>query len=193
MMLPPEDDRMRKSQEISSGDSKDKLQIASSVHSVLVKAGMDDRRAWSYGAFCQDVYGYIQNDPQLQQALKGYKYLKDSKDVFDGTVKVTKAENYLQNARALGLTSAETGFRNFRGSGAADVLSVFVDRFEALAKRQGIELNECSLAVTKVALSVATAGAGALTSLTPMGWVLLGIGTVSTFKESYALGIACFS
>lgn len=177
----------------SSVSSKEKLALATMVHSMLVKSGMEDRKAWGYGAFCQEIYNHIQSNPQLQQALKGYQYLKDGKEVYEGSAKVAKAENYLQNARDLGLTSAKAGLRNYRAAGAAGVLNVFVDRFEAMAKSQGIELNECSLAVTKVSLSIATAGTGLVSSLTPAGWVLLGVGVVSTFKESYSLGIACFS
>jgi hypothetical protein len=70
-------------------------------------------------------------------------------------------------------------------------LQVFVDRFEKLAETQGIELNDCSMAVVKVALDIAAAGVGSVTALSGFGLVVAGVAVLETAKDGYALGQVC--
>ena len=68
-----------------------------------------------------------------------------------------------------------------------------MDRFAALARYKGIELNECALGVAKVATDIGSAGVGAVTSVSGFGVLLLGVSIVSTFQDSYSLGKACLA
>ena len=79
--------------------------------------------------------------------------------------------------------------RDIAPEGAAGILNVFVDRFEGYARHHGIELNDCSLQITKVALDIATGGVFAASV---WGVFVAGFAVLSTFQDSYALGTACF-
>jgi hypothetical protein len=166
-------------------------EIYSAVRSKLHSLGMSDDRASSYAAFSLEVYNCIQNDPKLQTALKLYKGGKDLKDVKEGLQGGLQANHLLQNAIEMGSsTRVIEGFKNVRATGVAGVLSVFVDRFEGYAKHHGIELNECSLQVTKVCVDIVVGGAAATTG---WGLVLTGFCVLATSKDSYGLGKACFT
>jgi hypothetical protein len=152
------------------------------------KPFLGEEKAKTYALFAQHVYDNVQEDPDVQSALAGYKNWKDGKDVIEGFQKIEKANEYLSKV----VPQATAGFRDYRAYGAASILNVFVDRFEKVAQHRGIELNQCWLMVSKVSLDIGTTGVGAVSSLTPFGWAMLGWGAISTFKDSYALGTACF-
>ena len=165
--------------------------VFSFVFSGLTRAGMNSNDASKYALFCQHVYSYIQSNPQVQTALKDFSDAKDTKEVSEGADKALRAWSLLNNAEQMGLRSATIGLRNVRAGGSAAVLSVFVDRFAAYARAQGIEVNECSLALTKVSLDFAGAMVGGATALAGWGLVLAGFSLLSMFNDSYELGKAC--
>jgi len=161
------------------------------VFSGLTRAGMNSNDASRYALFCQHVYGYIQSNPQVQTALEDFKDAKDTKEVSEGADKALRAWSLLNNAEEIGLKSATLPLRNIRAGGSAAVLSVFVDRFAAYARAQGIELNECSFAVSKVSLDFAGAMVGGATAVAGWGLVLASFSLLSMFNDSYELGKAC--
>ncbi len=131
--------------------------------------------AQRYATFCQAIYDYIQQNHDLSESLK----------------QIANANQFQPMARQLQLTKAAGAFGDMRLSGVAGITNIFVDRFKALADHYGIELNDCSLAVTKVCLDIGSAGAGAVSSVTGVGIVWLGLSVVATFQDSYELGKVC--
>jgi hypothetical protein len=177
----------------SSSSRNQSTAAFSYVYSGLTGAGMDSPTASKYALFCQHVYVYIQSNPDVQDALKKVKEAKDAKEVGEGAGKAYRAQRLLTNATQMGLTSAANGLRDVRAGGTAAVLSVFVDRFASYARAQGIELNECSLSVTKISLDFAGAMVGGATALSGWGLVLAGFSVLSMFDDSYELGKACLT
>ena len=122
---------------------------------------------------CSDIF---KKHPEVEEALK---YGKDAYDVYDSAQKAVKASGYTGSLNAL--------VRDYGASGGASVLGVFVDRFAALARYEGIELNECALSVAKVAADIG----GAVSLVSGFGVLLLGASIVATFQDSYSLARAC--
>jgi hypothetical protein len=168
--------------------AKDVGKFGAVVRATLMRTGLTPEAATSYAVFCMDIYRYILQHPKTAAAIKG---AKDTYDVFDNSQKAFKAAGYIERGAAVGLTSAAAGFKAYGASGGAGVLQVFVDRFEKLAETQGIELNDCSMAVVKVALDIAAAGVGSVTALSGFGLVVAGVAVLETAKDGYALGQVC--
>lgn len=168
--------------------SSDGGRLATTIACSLAKNGVPAEKARKYGAFAMEMHRYLAENPKASEAVG---VICDTYDAYDGSKKIFTAAKYLRNGAALGLKSAKPGFRSFGASGAGAVISVFHSRFQTLAKRQGIELNECMMAVSELALSIGTAGTGAVTSVTGFGLVLAGIGIVSTWNASQAAVQAC--
>ena len=165
--------------------------VLSLVFSGLTRAGVNSGDASRYALFCQHVYSYLQSNPQAQTALEDFKDAKDTKEVSEGADKALRAWSSLNNVEHIGLKSVTLPLRNIRAGGSAAVLSVFVDRFAAYARAQGIEVNECSLALTKVSLDFSGAMVEGATALAGWGLVLAGFSLLSVFNDSYELGKAC--
>jgi hypothetical protein len=140
---------------------------------LLQPMGPDKARA--YATFCQAIYDYVQQNHDLSDGLK----------------QIADANKLEPMARALELTKSVGTLGDVRLSGVAGVTNVFVDRFKALADYYGVELNDCSLAVTKVCLDIGSAGVGAVSSVTGLGVVWLGLSVIATFQDSYDLGKVC--
>lgn len=170
----------------------DANKIATVVYLSLTKAGFDVEIAAKYSLFCQDVYIYIRNNPTIQQALKAGKDFKAAWDIREGTTQVYQANKFLSNGAKMGLSSAADGFRNVRATGAATVLSASVDVFENLAKKRGIELNDCALSVTKVSLDAAGVAGGGLTFETGIGAVVGVMSFLALGKDARNLSAQCF-
>jgi hypothetical protein len=177
----------------AASDSDKSTVVFSFVYSGLTGSGMTSNNAAKYALLCQHLYVYIQSNPEVQWALQQVKDAKDAKDIGEGARKAVRAQRLLTNAHELGLTSAVHGLRDVRGGGAATVLGVFVDRFASYARAQGIELNDCSLAVAKVRLDFAGAMVGGATALSGWGLVLAGFSVLAMFDDSYQLGKACLA
>jgi hypothetical protein len=154
---------------------EDPVKIYDAVHSGLKRMGFSEDKASRYGWFCQAIY----------------KELKDQHDVLDGLDKIAAANKLLPQATAMNLVRSTAAIKDFRLSAGVSVVSPFIDRMAAIAKQNGIELNECSLSVTKVALDIAGAGTGAVTSVTGIGIPLLALSVIATFNDSYGLAKAC--
>jgi len=153
----------------------DPLKIYTLIHDALIGFSFTEDKASRYAWYCQAVY----------------KELKDRHDVLDGLQKISNANKLLPQAVAMDLAKSVGALKDYRLSAGVSVVAPFVDRLATIAKQNGIELNECSLGVTKVALDIAGAGTGAVTSVSGIGIPLLFLSVVATFNDSYSLGKAC--
>ena len=149
------------------------------------RGSVDGVKAAQFGAFLQQVHEYIQKDPKLQAALRGWKAGQDAHDVYKGAKDAAITARYTGNLNTL--------VQDYGRSGGASVLGVFVDRFAHMAKAQGIKLNECALSVAKVATDIGGAGVGAVSSVTGWGLLFLGISVLSTFNDSRSATKACLN
>jgi hypothetical protein len=154
---------------------EDPLKIYTPIYAGLKRLGFNDGRANCYAWFCRAIY----------------KELKDRHDVIDGLQKVSDANKLLPGALAMNLVKSTGALKDYRLSAVVSVAAPIIDRLVAIAKRNGIELNECSLSVTKVALDIVGAGTGAVTSVSGLGIPLLFLSVVSTFNDGYGLASAC--
>jgi len=75
-----------------------------------------------------------------------------------------------------------------RANIAAGVLSVFHDRFSAIAKQNNIELNACAMAISKVALNAAVA---ATVATTGVGLVVAALTLLEQAKDTMAMYEVC--
>ncbi len=159
----------------------DLLNIYKVAYSGLKGIGFSEVKADRYAWFCQAIY----------------KELKDQHDVLDNLQKIATANKLLPGQLTMNFTSGVAAVKGFRLSARVGVAAPFIDRLASIAKKYDIELNECSLGVTKVALDIAGAGTGAVTSVTgigiPLGIPLLVLNVIATFNDSYSLGKACSS
>jgi hypothetical protein len=172
--------------------SADADKIVAFLVPALQKSGLSQPVAHKYAMLARNMYVYIQNNPDVQRALSGYEIgnkIKSGKDIYEGSIKAYGATRYMNNGAALGLTSAANGFSKIRAGGVGTALTGFIDIFEGYAKNNGIELNECSLAVAKVSLDFV----GVMAGTTGIGLVVAGMSVVSVGKDSYMLGQACFT
>jgi hypothetical protein len=71
---------------------------------------------------------------------------------------------------------------------AAGVLAVFHDRFTVFAKENKIELNECSMAISKLALNAAAAAA---VGTTGVGLVVAALALLAQAKDTMAMYEVC--
>lgn len=152
--------------------------MAEEINGALIYAQIEASNAVK--GYLLEILQYLKKHPEVEEALK---YGKDAHEVYEGAKKATKAGRYTGSLNAL--------VKDYGSSGGASVLGVFVDRFAALAKYKGIELNECALSVAKVATDIVGAGVGAVTSVSGFGLLLLGVSILSTYQDSYSLGKAC--
>ena len=164
----------------NDGNSDDSAARKSALHAQLKGDGFDNQEAVKLNVYLGQMYSYIQDHPSLLKALKD---TLDAHDVYKGSKAAIGAAPYVGSLNAM--------IYNYGLSGGASVLGVFVDRFGALAKSQGIKLNECALSVAKVATDIGGAGVGAVTSVSGLGVLLLAVGIVSTFQDSKSLVKAC--
>lgn len=166
----------------SPSGSNDAAVNSATLHAQMRGNGLNQEKAAKYSSYLQDMSDYIQKHPDLQTALKG---TKDSYDVYKGAKAAKVAAGYTGSLNAL--------IKDYGSSGGASVLGVFVDRFGAMAKNQGIELNECALLVSKVALDIGGVGVGSVSSVSGVGLLLLGASIVATYQDSYSLARACIN
>jgi hypothetical protein len=159
-----------------SGSSESATRKAT-VHAQLKSDGFDNQEAVKLNVFLGQMYDYIQDHPTLKKAFK------DAWDVYDGSKKAIGAAPYK------GILNEN--IHDYGVSGGASVLGVFIDHFSALAKSQGIQLNECALSVAKIATDIGGVGVGAVTSVSGWGVLFLGISIVSTYQDSYSSVSVC--
>jgi|SRR5215469_6451310 len=95
----------------SSPDSS--VQVFNNIRTGLRRV-TDDKTATKYALFAQEVYVYIQCNPDVQAAIKEYKDWKDGREVGEGVDKVRQANKYLRNAKDVGTKSAVNGFKRYR-------------------------------------------------------------------------------
>jgi len=155
---------------------EDPLKVYTMINAGLKSLAFTEDKANRYAWFCQAIY----------------KELKDRHDIIDGLQRIAAANKLLPQATAMNLLKATRGLKDYRLSAGVGVVAPFVDRLASIAKQNGIELNECALSVTKVALDIAGAGTGAVTSVSGIGIPLLFLSVVATFNDSNGLGKACF-
>lgn len=153
----------------------DPLKIYTAIHAGLIKMGFTEEKARRYAWFSQIAY----------------KELKDQHDALDSLQKIAKANRLLPGQVTMGFVQGAETVKNFRLSAGAGLAAPIIDRLATIAKLNGIELNECSLGVTKVALDIAGAGTGAVTAVEGVGIPLLVLSVIATFNDSYGLAKAC--
>jgi hypothetical protein len=121
-----------------------------------------------------------------------YKELMDQYAVVDGLNRIASANELLPEAMSMNLVKSTAALKDYRLSGGVAVVAPFVDRFAAIARLHGIEVNDCWASVAKVAIDIGGAGTGAVTSVSGFGIPLLALSVIATFNDSYSLGKACF-
>jgi len=171
----------------STGPNADKA--AAFVFKSFRSAGYSEATAAKNASLAREMYNFIDKDERVKTALEMYKFGKDGKEIYEGTTKAVAVAGYVARGGSIVSTSK---MYSYGAGGGAQVLGVFVDRFASYAQSQSLELNECSLGLARVSLDIATAGAGAVTSLSGIGAVVAGFAVISTFQDSYSLGKACF-
>ncbi len=129
------------------------LKIYEGVTNALKVAGLNEQTARNYGNFAQQLYQYIKDRPQLQEALQGAKQVYDLNKGAKGWAAAAKLES---NARTMNAVGMAEKFATRGAISAGGAISTFVEYFAGIAKPLGIELNECAIAVTKVILDVLT-------------------------------------
>lgn len=164
--------------------------LAATVKSSLVAAGVGELVAVKVAALCGEIDRFLRDNPELVEVAEA---LEESYGLYSGGKQAAAGARYLGNARRLGLGAgrAAHGFRSYSASGGAAVLQVFVERFQAYAKSQGLELNDCAMAVSKLSLSIVAAGTGSVTALSGVGAVFALAAAFSTFDSAREAVAAC--
>lgn len=153
----------------------DALNIYTVIQGGLKRLGFTRDKADRYAWFCQYVY----------------KELKDHHDVTDALHKIAGANKLLPQAIAMNLVKSTGALKNYRLSAGVSIVGPFIDRLSAIARNQGIALDECSLNVVKVALDIGGAGTGAVSSVAGIGIPLLFLSVAATFNDGFSLVRAC--
>jgi len=94
----------------------------------------------------------------------------------------------MTNAGNLGLSI--DGFRRVADGGIATMLSASVNAIDSIAKKNGVELNQCALSISKLSLDFAGALAAGATTATGIG---AAVGAVLTVMQIYAVGTDAYS
>ncbi len=158
--------------------------VEGAVRSALMATGADAATATRYAHYVGAMHEEIFRSPELREALESARTL------YEGGSKVATGTAHLRRATELGHLAAVARYGTYAYSGAAGVLSVFHDRFSALAKQQGIPLNECAMAISKVALTAAAAGAAAVPT-GGLSLIVLAFALLEQAKQGMAVYDAC--
>jgi hypothetical protein len=129
------------------------VQIYDAVSNALIVAGMNKQTAGKYSTFAVQLYEYIKDRPQLQEALQGAKQVYDLNNGAKGWAAAARLES---NAKAMNAMGVAEKFATRGTVSAGGAISTFVDYFAGIAQSLGIEMNGCAIAVTKVILDVLT-------------------------------------
>jgi len=167
---------------VSKSGSETEVKIYDVAFIALRKAGIPDAQAQKYAIFAIEVYKVVSDDPRLQQALAIYHFRKGLKDA-------ATAFTYADKATALQLDASAARFAAKGAEGMGDAIGAFVDYFSAFAKMMGVEMNECALCITKVALDALTVVA---MTETVVGAVGAALQALSTVKDTRDMLNACF-
>jgi hypothetical protein len=127
------------------------LKIFDAVKNALTVANVPRDVAEKYAHFAVEMYEYIESRPQLQFALEG---AKSTFEMGKGAQGYVDAMGYAGRAADLNLASSAERFAGSGAVSAGGAISAFVDYFAGMAESLGIEMNKCSIAVTKVILDV---------------------------------------
>jgi hypothetical protein len=127
------------------------LQIYDAVSNALTAAGMNKETAGKYSSFAVQLYQYIKDRPQLQEALQGARQVYDLNKYATGWATAARLES---NAKTMNALSVAEKFAAKGPVSAGGAISVFVDYFAGVAKGLGVQMNGCAIAVTKVILDV---------------------------------------
>jgi hypothetical protein len=129
------------------------LEVYDAVSNALAVAGLNQETAKKYAYFAVELYNYIKDRPQLQEALAGAKQVYDLNKNAKGWAVAARLEN---KAKMMNAMSAAEKFASKGAASAGRTISTFVDYFAGVAKSLGIEMNDCAIAVTKVILDILT-------------------------------------
>jgi hypothetical protein len=129
------------------------LQIYDAVSNALTVAGMNKETAGKYSLFAVQLYQYIKDRPQLQEALQGARQVYDLNKGAKGYAAAARLGSGAEAMGALGMAEKFAARGTVSAGGA---ISTFVEYFAGVAQNLGIEMNGCAIAVTKVILDVLT-------------------------------------
>lgn len=155
------------------------------IRSKLRGLGFTEEKVHRYASYCKTISEEVEK-------------LKNRNEVIEGLQKIAKVNRLLPEAVAMNLVKSTQALKDSRLSAGVSVASAgisvakpIIDRLRGMAEHRGIELNECALSLTTVAIDIAGAGTGAVTSVEGIGIPLLVLSVMSTLKDSYGLGKAC--
>lgn len=198
---------------VSHTSNGDVSRLSTIVRSSLTSRGIPLDKAGKYAHFSMEIYRFILDNPDLPpiltssfpdgaramkrfieehkssnaEAVSAMEGLLDSWNTYASARQTLSVRPYAAGASALGLKRLPA----HGVSGGAGVLQVFLNRFQVFAKSQGIELNECALAVSALALDIAAAGVGSVASVSGVGIGLLVLAGAQTMKDSWQFTEAC--
>jgi hypothetical protein len=156
------------------------LEIYDGVSNGLTVAGLNKEMAKKYADFAVQIYQYIKDRPQLQEALQGAKQVYDLNKGAKGWAAAARLES---NAKAMNAVTMAEKFAAKGAVSAGGAISTFVDYFAGIAKSLGIEMNECAIDVTKVILDILTTVALADTVVGVWAAALQALATGADTKE----------
>jgi hypothetical protein len=129
------------------------LEVYDAVSNALIISGLTRDTAKKYAYFAEELYQYIKDSPELKTVLEG---AKSTYDMAKGAKGYAAAARLSSNATTMNALSSAESFAARGTFSAGGAISAFVNYFAAIAKSLHIEMNECTIAVTKVMLDVLT-------------------------------------
>ena len=157
--------------------------IFDGVYTALLKAGTKDDTAKKYAIFAVEVYKYVSENPEIERAITLFKIRK-------GGMETAELFALSERFAAAGMERAAVKYASKGVGGVGGVLSDLLDFFAEYCKANGIEINLCSLAITKVMLDVLSTVA---LSGTGIGVWAAVFQLFSTVKDVKGMVDACFS
>jgi hypothetical protein len=177
------------------GTGSSGITVSTFVFSGLTRMSVDASTASKYATFAQDLSSHIANNPTLQRAILMWNrgvLAWNISQIQQGYGTAVRASTLMSNANDLGLSGA--GFERVADGGLATMLSASVVVIDAIAKKNGVTLNQCALSISKLSLDFAgTLAAGGATVATAPTGVGAAVGAVLTVMQIYAVGTDAYS
>ena len=104
---------------VSISNSNEASRIAVYVRSSL---GTTIEKVDAYALLCQDVWNYINDNPEIRSSLEIYKKGKAAKDLYKGSKRVVLTTVLLRNTEEMVANSVIPKFKTIRASGVLHTL-----------------------------------------------------------------------
>jgi len=161
------------------------MAFGATVRSELISAGYSPEKANSITAVTIELERYLADHGDLLQEAVGLKgAYDDARRVFTGT-------RHMRRASGLASLPVSSRYGAYSWRAANGVFAAFLSHAAPFAKSQGVELEECSLAISRLSLAVIGAGTGAVSLPTGFGAILLLLAVKEAFESGKALGEHC--